>query len=223
MFQSPLCLTMSFFHSATCFLMNTSDLAKQLCSQVSYVPIRVLLIQKKTKRARGQTWWFASNPRAKLRQSPSTSPQELTTRPRFLLHHLKTLLSNILGAGVWELPFQGLRELMQRRRCRHCIENSTESPLPPRRSAHTSFKAALGWRPGVGRAAPKVGGCFSFPSGFRFAFPFLPPPAQGGEREGGKRRACSQGKENPPKSRFSEPHLLPADLQMPDPISALSP
>lgn len=104
---------MFFFHGATRFLRNSSGLAKQLCSQISYIPIWDFLIQKETERAGRGTQRFASNPRAKLRQSPSTSPQELTTRPHFLLYHLKTSLSDTPGAGIWELPFQGLGESLQ--------------------------------------------------------------------------------------------------------------
>lgn len=78
------------------------------------------------------------------------------------------------------------------------MKNSAEPPPPPRWSAHTGLKAALGQWPDVGRATPKVGSCFSFPSWFHIAFPFLPPPVHGGgEWKGGKRRACSQGGRKP--------------------------
>lgn len=78
---------------------------------------------------------------------------------------------------------------MWQRQRSYRVEHSAVSLPPPRQSVHAGFKAPLGRQPDTGRAAPKVGGCFSFPSGFRFTFPFLPPPVRG--RSGKEERGAT--------------------------------
>lgn len=83
--------------------------------------------------------------------------------------------------------------------CCHRIDGGAKSP-------HTGFNAV----PGAGKAAPMVGSCFSFPSGFRFAFPFLPGAGSGKEEIG---TITTRGRKTLPKSQFLELSTRPLNAR----------